>query len=383
MDTSTILDMKNKISPEDMESLVRHQVHLIASEPSVAANLPPLMIWGGPGLGKSTILRKIAEELSIGFIDIRLAQREPVDIRGLPVPKEDSVSWLISSDWPRDPQSRGILLFDELTAADRSLQVAAYEIILDRRLGDLYHLPDGWYIVAAGNREEDMAVATSMSSALANRFMHVELQESSEEWVRWGLQNGIHPAVIGFIRFRPDLLFHQKNENLERGWPTPRSWERVSTTLHSFQITDKPYLLDKMIYGLVGNQAGVEFAAFRELASQFEDTYELMTNPRKIITIPEKPDQRYAFCAAVAYHLWRGKNAEEEEKLLSGFYRIAMALPSDFATMLMLDALTGNRKTDDPSVFADKLYNHHGYEPWANKHGKAMRARMNRKALQP
>ena len=381
MDTSTILDMKNKISPEDLESLVRHQVRLIEAEPSSAATLPPLMVWGGPGLGKSTIMRKIAEEMDIGFIDIRLAQREPVDIRGLPVPKEDSVSWLISSDWPRDPQSRGILLFDELTAADRSLQVAAYEIILDRRLGDLYHLPDGWYIVAAGNREEDMAVATTMSSALANRFMHVELQESPEEWVRWGLQNGVHPAVIGFIRFRPDLLFHQENENLERGWPTPRSWERVSTTLNSFHIQDKPYLLDKMIYGLVGNQAGVEFVAFKEIASQFDDTYELMTNPNRKITIPEKPDQRYAFCAAVAYHLWRGKNAEEEEKLLSGFYRIAMALPGDFATMLMMDALTGNRKTEDPSVFADKLYNHKGYESWAEKHGKAMRARMNRKGL--
>ena len=89
------------------------------------------------------------------------------------MPNEDSVSWLLSSDWPRDQASRGILLFDELTAADRTLQVAAYEIILDRRLGDLYRLPDGWYVVAAGNREEDMAVATTMSSALANRFMHV------------------------------------------------------------------------------------------------------------------------------------------------------------------------------------------------------------------
>ena len=381
MKTSELIDMRNRITPGDLEEMVRHQVGLIAEAPDIAPLLPPLMIWGGPGIGKSSILRKIAEETGIGFIDIRLAQREPVDIRGLPVPNEDSVSWLISSDWPRDRSSRGILLFDELTAADRSLQVAAYEIILDRRLGDLYHLPDGWYIVAAGNREEDMAVATTMSSALANRFMHVELQEAPEEWVKWGLLNGVHPAVIGFIRFRPDLLFHQENENLERGWPTPRSWERVSTMLHRFRIKDKPYLLDKMIYGLIGNQAGVEFLAFKEIAAQFDDTYELMTNPGRKIAIPEKPDQRYAFCAAVAYHLWRGKNPEEEEKLLSGFYRIAMALPSDFATMLMMDALTGNRKTDNPSLFADKLYHHRGYAAWADKHGKAMRARMGKRGF--
>lgn len=374
------LDMKSKITPEDLESIVRYQVSLIQQNPALSEKLPPLMVWGGPGLGKSTILRKVAEEMGIGFIDIRLAQREPVDIRGLPVPREDSVSWLISSDWPRDQESRGILLFDELTAADRSLQVAAYEIILDRRLGDLYHLPKGWYIVAAGNREEDMAVATTMSSALANRFMHFELLESSEQWVRWGLQNNIHPAVLGFIRSRSEMLFHQENENLERGWPTPRSWERVSTMLHNFHPSeDKAYLLDKIIYGLVGNQAGVEFCAYRIIAAQFDDVYELMTNPKKKITIPEKADQRYAFCAAVAYHLWRGENEEEEQKLLSGFFRIAMALPGDFATMLMMDALSGNRKTDNMDFFAKKLFNHPDYQAWAEKHGKALRARMSRK----
>lgn len=381
MDTSTILDMRNQITPQDLESIVRHQISLLREQPELSGKLPPLMIWGAPGVGKSSILRDVAKEAGIGFIDIRLAQREPVDIRGLPVPNEDSVSWLLSSDWPRDQASRGILLFDELTAADRTLQVAAYEIILDRRLGDLYRLPDGWYVVAAGNREEDMAVATTMSSALANRFMHIELHESPPEWVRWGLQNNVHPTVLGFIRFRPDLLFHQENENLERGWPTPRSWERVSTLIHNFNISDRPELLDKLIYGLVGNQAGVEFLAFREIATRFADTYELMTNPQKKIIIPEKPDQRYAFCAAVAYHLWRGNSEEEETALLSGFYRIAMALPSDFATMLMIDALTGNRKTADPTVFADKLYNNSGYHAWAEKHGKAMRARMNRKEL--
>ncbi len=143
MDTSEILDMRNKITPEDLEAIVRNNVEIIAEKPELSSALPPLMVWGGPGMGKSTILRKVAKGAGIGFIDIRLAQREPVDIRGLPVPNEDSVSWLISSDWPRDANSRGILLFDELTTADRSLQVAAYEIILDRRLGDLYHLPDG------------------------------------------------------------------------------------------------------------------------------------------------------------------------------------------------------------------------------------------------
>ncbi len=320
--SNELIDMHNRISTEELNRLVRHQLKQIFDHPEQAEMLPPLMIWGAPGIGKSTIIRMIAREMGIGFIDVRLAQREPVDIRGLPVPDQDSVKWLVSADWPRDPESRGIILFDELTAADRSLQVAAYEFILDRRLGGLYQVPDGWYICAAGNRVEDAAVAMTMSSALANRFLHVELREDAELWARWGLLHDIHPAVIGFIRYRPDLLFHQENENLERGWPTPRSWERVSRMLQSFGRADD-VLLNKIIYGLVGNQAGAEFVAFRAIAAEFDNVYELMINPDKKITIPEKADRRYAFAAAVVYHLWRGADAEAEERLLAGFYRIA------------------------------------------------------------
>ena len=130
-----IIDMHNRVTTGELERLLRHQLTEIFAHPELAGQLPPLMIWGAPGIGKSTIIRTVAQELGIGFIDVRLAQREPVDIRGLPVPDGDSVRWLVSSDWPRDPDSRGIILFDELTAADRSLQVAAYEFILDRRLG--------------------------------------------------------------------------------------------------------------------------------------------------------------------------------------------------------------------------------------------------------
>ena len=172
------------------------------------------MIWGAPGVGKSTAIRELAKKLGIGFIDVRLAQREPVDMRGLPVPDGEQVRWLVSSEWPRDPESKGIIIFDELTAADKTLQVAAYEFILDRRLGDLYKVPKNWYIVAAGNRTEDRAVACSMSSALANRFLHVEVAPQLKDFVAYGESHGMHPVVLDFLRFRPKLLFSQKQENL-------------------------------------------------------------------------------------------------------------------------------------------------------------------------
>ncbi len=369
-----ILDMHNRVTGAELAHLLKLNLTALARDPQQAHLLPPMMVWGAPGLGKSSILRQAAEDLGIGFIDVRLAQREPVDIRGLPVPGEDSVKWLVSSDWPRDPASRGIILFDEITAADRSLQVAAYEFILDRRLGELYRVPDGWYICAAGNRTEDRAVAATMSSALANRFMHVELGEDMESWISWARMHDIRPEVMGFIRFRPEMLFRQKDENLERGWPTPRSWERISRMLDIMK-GENENLIRKMVYGLVGNHVGVEFMEFMKMSSSFDDVLKMMTDPNAPVRIPERADMRYALVCAMGYFLWRGKDEKEEKKLIDGFYRISEKLPNDFASMAMIDAISGKEGVDQTKL--DKMFSHHpSYEAWQDKHGKEFRKRI-------
>ena len=368
------LDMHNKITATQLHRMVRLQLDTLAKRPELAAVLPPLMVWGAPGLGKSTILRDAAREAGIGFIDVRLAQREPVDIRGLPVPGPDGVKWLVSSDWPRDPKSRGIILFDEITAADRSLQVAAYEFILDRRLGELYRVPDGWYICAAGNRTGDRAVATTMSSALANRFLHVELGEDAVSWAAWALRHAILPSVVGFIRFRPGLLFNQEGENLERGWPTPRAWERVSRMLEVMAAEDEE-LVRHMVYGLVGNRAGVEFMEFRKMSATMDDVLAMMRDPSAEVKIPQKADMKYALCSAAAYHVWRGEDAQDAARRLDGFYRLCIALSSDFASMLMMDAMTGTGLISDEEA-CNRLFAHKSYKEWSDKHGKALKKRI-------
>lgn len=368
---TTNIDTHNRVSGTQLEHILKLQLQALEKRPELAQVLPPLMVWGAPGLGKSSILRKAAQDLGIGFIDVRLAQREPVDIRGLPVPKGDRVEWLVSADWPRDPDSRGIILFDEITAADRSLQVAAYEFILDRRLGELYRVPDGWYICAAGNRTEDRAVATTMSSALANRFMHVELADDVESWASWARVSDIQPSLIGFVRFRPAMLFNQKDENLERGWPSPRAWERVSRML-DVMAAEPEEIVRKMVYGLVGNRAGVEFMEFRKISSAFDDALELMCNPEKDFSVPQRADIKYALCSAVAYHVWRGTSESDANRRLDGFYRIATALPSDFSAMLMLDAVSGSGIISEGEA-CDRLLRHKGYEAWRQKHGQALR----------
>ena len=356
------VDLHNKITVAGLETLFRNILDSLWNGKAAPDKLPPLMVWGAPGLGKSTIIRELAKAYGVNFIDVRLAQREPVDVRGLPVPTENGVEWQVSAEWPRDPKSKGIILFDELTAADRSLQVAAYEFILDRRLGDLYKVPDGWYICAAGNRTADRAVSTTMSSALANRFLHVELESNADNWLEWAVKNEIHPSVSGFVRFRPAMLFNQENENLERGWPTPRSWERVSTMLKV--LPDDENLIRHTVYGLVGNRAGVEFLAFHKTAQNLS-VKEMMLGKSKV-SIPQKADLRYALCSGVAYYIWRGQNEEESQALLDGFFRISLELGSDFAAMLMIDVMKGGETCQG----AAKLFKHPLFKEWEKKHGK-------------
>ncbi len=365
------LNLHNRISCPQLDQLLRAQLDALQADPSQAQFLPPLMIWGPPGVGKSSIIRAVARDYGIGFIDVRLAQREPVDIRGLPVPSDEGVTWQVSAEWPRDPKSRGIILFDEITAADRSLQVAAYEFILDRRLGNLYSVPDGWYICAAGNRVEDRAVSTTMSSALSNRFLHVELEANAEDWISWAVGQGLHPSVTGYIRYRPDNLFRQQGENLERGWPTPRSWERVAHMLGVLRNAGDT-LVRKAVYGLVGDRAGVEFLAFHKLSKNFDDVLDLMLDPTAKISIPAEADRRFALVAALGYHLWRGTDEADQAARLDGFFRICLELSSDFACLAMTDAL-GPVTSPLAEERAAKLFNHPRYAEWKNRYGSAFR----------
>lgn len=382
---STIMagDNVNYVTPQELKEMISLALRSINEDAEMSKKLAPLLIHGSPGLGKSSIVAQVAEELGFQFIDVRLAQMEPCDIRGLPVPNKENkqMDWYVNGQWPRDPNSKGILFLDEITSADRSIQVAAYELILDRRLGSLYKVPDKWYIIAAGNNSTDRAVATTMSSALANRFTHVELRDDVNEWLAYGRGVGFHPAVLGFIQFKPNYLMKMDSENLERGWPSPRSWERASQICNIYNggvdtMTATDSVFRKMIRGTVGMGAEVEFNAFYRIHRKFDDMYKLMLDSKAMISLPSAHDEKIAMISAMVYMLWRGKNEDETKKLVEGFFRICTQFTSDFALMAMFNALDSNNieiKRERSRYFL----NSKGYSNWKKKHEAAMKASRN------
>lgn len=250
-----------------------------------------IFLWGAPGLGKSAICKQIADELQLPFVDVRMTTLNPVDLRGLPTAKDGEAKWLRPSFLPSGP---AFILFDELNAAPPAVQAAAYQLVLDRRIGE-FEIPAGSIVCAAGNREEDAGVTFQMPTPLANRFIHIEISPDVEVWRDWAVNHGIHESVIGFLSFRPSLLHAWKDG--ERSFPTPRTWEFVSDLVGA-DCTDL-----ELIGGTVGHGASVEYNAFRALYSggDVPDIDGLISGAVKRYTVRgSRQDVHYAVVAGIA-----------------------------------------------------------------------------------
>ncbi len=252
----------------------------------------PVFVWGGPGIGKSAIVRELAQDLSIPLHDVRALLLDPVDLRGLPFLSSDGRSkWATPDFLPRE--GSGILFLDELNAAPAMVQAGCYQLVLDRKLGE-YSLPEGWAIVAAGNRDSDRAVTTRMPTPLRNRFVHLDFEVDLQEWSEWAIQAGIRAEVIAFLRFRQELLsVFDRDAN---AFPSPRSWEFVSKILDSKPDQSVEH---ELFAGAVGTGAATEFSAFLRMFRELPNIDAILLNPLKE-RVPENAAAQYAVASALA-----------------------------------------------------------------------------------
>ena len=256
----------------------------------------PVMLWGPPGVGKSQMVAQVAHRHAAPVIDIRLSQMEPSDLRGIPFRVGDVVEWAVPAMLPDQTRhgASGILFLDEITSAAPTVSAAAYQLILDRRLGE-YRVPDGWAIVAAGNRQGDRGVTYSMPAPLANRFSHFTVDVHLDDWVAWAYANGIDERVIAFLRFRPDLLFDFDPAHNPVAFPTPRSWEFAHRALRKFM--HQPHLLLGALQACVGPAAGIELKAFVDNLDQLPDIDAILKGDT--VPVPKEIDLQYAVAAAL------------------------------------------------------------------------------------
>ena len=237
-----------------------------------------VMLWGAPGLGKSSVVSQVAQQNRISLIDLRLSQLTPGDLRGLPVPIDGKSMWYPPEFLPR--KGKGILFLDEINMSPPAVQAIAQQLILDRKVGN-YCVPSGWFIWAAGNRKEDKAAVFDMPAPLANRFLHYEISPDLESFRSWALKKGVDEKILAFLSFRPDLL--HAIDGKSPAWPSPRSWAMAN------ELASAKLPMD----AAVGNAAAGEFNAFISVYDKLPDLDRILAGKAKT-NFPKDPSTRFA-----------------------------------------------------------------------------------------
>ena len=276
----------------------------------------PLFLWGPPGIGKSELVEDITKSLNGYMIDLRLGQMEPTDIRGIPFYNKDigKMDWAPPVELPDEELASQypivVLFLDELNSAAPSVQSAAYQLILNRRIGK-YRLPDNVVMVAAGNRESDKGVTYRMPTPLANRFLHQEMKVDFASWQEWAVTNNIHKDVVGYLSFAKQDLYDFDAKSASRAFATPRTWTFVSELLADDDGDDDT--LTNLIAGTVGEGLAVKFMAHRKVSGRMPQPEDILSGKVKDLNVKEV-SAMYSLVISMCYELKAAVENKMDEK---------------------------------------------------------------------
>lgn len=304
-------------------------------------NTPSVMLWGPPGVGKSQSVKELAKILEyetrkrVNVVDVRLLLFNPIDLRGIPTANEDRTLaiWLKPKIFQMDPSPNliNILFLDEITAAPQSVQAAAYQITLDRTVGE-HKLPDNCIVIAAGNRTTDKSVAYAMPKALANRLLHLEVEPNFPSWNKWAVEAGINPKVLGFLKFKPNYLIETDIKSSTLAYATPRTWEMVSDVLNNVSSDIKEVY--HLVAGLVGKGIAVEFRSWCSIYENLPNIDDIFRG--RYVEIPKRADVIYALISSM---LTYAKIHKDDLDMIENSINYAMKLSPEFSTILLKDYL--------------------------------------------
>jgi hypothetical protein len=288
----------------------------------------PLFIWGPPGIGKSECVEQITNELpNSHLIDIRLSLWEPTDIKGIPYFDSNigKMVWGAPSELPDEEMAKAydniVLFLDEMNSAAPGVQAAAYQLILNRKVGQ-YKLPDNVIIIAAGNREADKGVTYRMPAPLANRFIHLEMAVSFDDWFQWAVDNRVHQDVVGYLQFAKQDLYDFDPRSASRSFATPRSWTFVSEMLDD---EDNENTTTDLVAGSVGEGLAVKFMSHRKIASKLPNPSDILAGKVKELQTDEI-SAKYSLTVSLCYELKEAcdANSKKFDSMVNNFLRFSM-----------------------------------------------------------
>lgn len=322
-----------------LDTLVRHEVRHSA------------MIWGPPGIGKSSIVAQTAAAHGLPCVDLRLSQLAPTDLRGLPVAEAGRSHWYPPEFLPTE--GAGVLFLDEINLAPPTMQGMAQQLVLDRKVGS-YVVPPGWFIWAAGNRQEDAAAVFEMPAPVANRFLHVEVAPDLESFKAFALANAVHEQILAFLAFRPALL-HRFSAD-QPAWPSPRSWAMAST-LHRLGLD---------VQAAVGAPAASEFNAFLAIYGQLPDLGAILAGAGDAVAFPAEPSVRYATTVGLA------ARAADADQAFHAFRWLTRMASAEWAQLFAVDMFRVLRERNQMRAFQAHIAGDDELQAWLEQHQRLL-----------
>ena len=301
--------------------------------------VPAAFLWGPAGVGKSDGVRQMAAALEsatgrrVDVTDVRLLLFSPVDLRGVPLASADGFSdWLKPRIFDMDASDRtiNVLFLDELSAAPQSVQAAAYQLALDRRIGE-HALPENTIVIAAGNRTTDKSVAYTMPKALCNRLLHFSVRSDVAAWLEWAIRSGVDRRVIGFLSFDNSRLIVTP-ETSDTAYPTPRSWDFVSRLLKIVR-PEKVADMHMLIASAVGIDTAVAFEEYCAVYASLPDVASIRSGACR--DYPKSHQVLYALISSLVASLRETPDASVTE--LENVCAYASRFPPDFAMAFFTD----------------------------------------------
>ena len=291
----------------------------------------PIFLWGPMGIGKSELAQGLVDSGELGnalLIDLRMALMEPTDIKGIPFYNKDTgtMDWAPPVDLPSKELAKQydtvVLFLDELNSAPPSTQAAAYQLVLNRRVGN-YVLPENVVMIAAGNRETDKGVTYRMPKPLENRFVHFELRVDFQDWLNWAVMHEVNPDVVGYLSFAKGDLYNFDPQSSSRGFATPRAWTFTSELLEGEEDLSDSLQTD-MVAGCVGEGIAVKFMAHRKIAGDLPVPEDVLDAKVKKIDTTEV-SAMYALATSLCYELRdrfiTGEKAGADSKQMEKYHK--------------------------------------------------------------
>lgn len=309
----------------------------------------PTMIWGPPGVGKSDVVRGVVallnEKIKVKknhyrFVDIRLSNCDPTDLKGFPMPDaaDKTMMFFPMKSLPTD--GFGVLFLDEINAAPPAVQAGAYQLVLDRKIGD-YELPPGWTVLAAGNRSTDRSVVHAMPAALCNRFVHLDYTVDHEDWNNWAIRNNISETTRGYIRMQPGDINVEKIEPGARAFHTPRTWAFADQVINSKLRSE---VMLPILQGTIGEGMATKLIGFARDRKNMPDLDKIPLDPDGV-AVPDSPSTRYAVLA--------GLETRTTPKTFPNILKYVSRMSKDFEVVYVTAADRRDPEISETKTFTD------------------------------